>query len=133
MKSILCIEDDFNAQMLLKIYFRGEKYRLTIAKNGIEALKCLEEASFDVIISDWNLQGSIHQNELIDEIRAHYPVGTVPLFIMSAEMGLNLDTLINEGKVQKVLQKPILKKDLLAYVDAATTSEKPLNFYRGKL
>lgn len=103
--------------MLLKIYFKGDKYHLKIASDGKKAIEMLQNEEFDLVISDWNLSGSIDKTDLVDAIREIYPISSLPLIIMTADNGLNLSEQISSGTIQRVLHKPVLKKQLLAIVD----------------
>ena len=53
MKKMLIIDDEENMQKVLSMLFRREKYDVTTASNGAEALRKLQESpSFDIILSD---------------------------------------------------------------------------------
>ncbi len=53
MKKILIVDDEENMQKVLSILFRREKYKVTTASNGEEAVNILKaSSSYDLILSD---------------------------------------------------------------------------------
>jgi CheY-like chemotaxis protein len=116
MKTILCIEDDFNSQLLLKMYFRRTSFDATVVSNGERAIELLKEKSFDCIITDWNLQGSLTSNHLVNTLYEYGSKGSIPIVIMTADHSLTLREIENPEKVAKILYKPILKAALIQEV-----------------
>jgi len=53
--AILLVEDDYDTQMLITRILESVPYDVTIAGDGIEALTCLEQKDFDLILSDINM------------------------------------------------------------------------------
>jgi DNA-binding response OmpR family regulator len=49
---ILVVDDDFLIRNTLKLYLEREGYLVSLASNGMEAIKCLEQAAPDVLILD---------------------------------------------------------------------------------
>jgi CheY-like chemotaxis protein len=53
--NILIVEDNLHMRELLVLYFSDNKYVITTAINGLEALELTKSSSFDLIISDINM------------------------------------------------------------------------------
>ena len=53
--AILLVEDDYDTQILITRILESVPYDVTIAGDGIEALTCLEQKDFDLILSDINM------------------------------------------------------------------------------
>ena len=53
--AILLVEDDDDTQKLITRILESVPYDVTIAGDGIEALTCLEQKDFDLILSDINM------------------------------------------------------------------------------
>jgi len=53
--NILIVEDNLHMRELLALYFSDNKYVITTAINGLEALELSKKSSFDLIISDINM------------------------------------------------------------------------------
>jgi len=51
-KRILIVEDEKPLSHALEVMFSSEGFGITIAENGEEALECLKEQSFDLILLD---------------------------------------------------------------------------------
>ena len=73
-KRILFVEDE---PLLLELYvmmLKGERDRwdITTAHDGQQALQLMEKAAFDVVVSDMNMPG-MNGTELLTAIRARYP------------------------------------------------------------
>lgn len=52
LKQVLVVEDDEDQTLLLEDYLESYSYRVTTASNGLEGLKAVMEADFDVILCD---------------------------------------------------------------------------------
>ena len=51
-KRVLVVEDDPDQTLLLKDYLESYFYHVTVVTNGVEALKAIMEAEYDVILCD---------------------------------------------------------------------------------
>lgn len=65
---ILVVDDDATIRAMLT-EFLSERYSVTAASSGLDALKILESASFDLVLSDINMPG-INGFETVRRIRA---------------------------------------------------------------
>ncbi|MCJ7582112.1 MAG: Flp pilus assembly complex ATPase component TadA [Candidatus Aminicenantes bacterium] len=54
-KNILVVDDDEDMQNLISLLLRKEKYHVTIADDGLDALTKIGKSSFDLILSDINM------------------------------------------------------------------------------
>lgn len=113
MINILCIEDDYNSHMLLKMYFKNTAFKAEVVANGNKAVERLQMQSFDIILTDWNLDVGPSGEALIDSLHAHGHLGK-PIVVYTADSGLFLRELRQKGKVQDVFHKPVLKNEMLA-------------------
>ena len=64
---ILVVDDEEPMRYFLKTTLEGEGYRVLTAASGEEALKKLEEASFDLAVVDLKMPGSIDGVQLMKE------------------------------------------------------------------
>lgn len=72
MPRILIVDDAPFMLLLLSKLLAGEGYEVATAKNGAEALKILEAASFDLLLSDMNME-PVNGLELLRAVRPSYP------------------------------------------------------------
>lgn len=70
--NILIVEDDKPLQKYLKELLLDNGYSITLASDGIEAMKVLEEVEPDLVILDLNLP-KMSGESVCREIREHYP------------------------------------------------------------
>lgn len=76
------------------------------AKDGADALKCLDEQMFDLVISDYNMP-NIDGLELIDHIRNHSSQPTVPVMMITSEQNESRLAAIQSAGVSALCSKPL--------------------------
>ena len=84
---ILVVDDDATIRAMLT-EFLSERYQVTAASSGLEALEILEEHAFDLVLSDINMPG-INGFETLRRIRAKHAKTKVALIT-----DYNVDTYI---------------------------------------
>ena len=72
MQRILIVEDDEPLRALLEEILQTASYAVTTASNGHQALRCLKDERFDLVITDLVMPG-LDGTELIRHIRADQP------------------------------------------------------------
>lgn len=74
MKRILFVDDDPNVLNGLKrsLWSMRKEWNMAFAPGGEEALKALEQAAFDVVVSDMRMPG-MDGTQLQDEVLRRYP------------------------------------------------------------
>lgn len=113
MKTILCIEDDFNSQLLLKMYFRRSDFSATIVSNGERAQALLDEQSFDIILTDWNMHTSLTSDALMKALFSFSQKTDTPIIVMTADHSLTKAEMKHPDMVSKIIYKPLIKNVLL--------------------
>ncbi|MBY0430788.1 MAG: response regulator [Rhodospirillales bacterium] len=79
---ILLVEDQASMRGLIRYTFQQINVRdITEAKNGIEALEALKIKKFDLVVSDWNMEG-MDGLTLLKMLRRN-PVTKTTAFIMA--------------------------------------------------
>jgi DNA-binding NtrC family response regulator len=81
MARILIGEDDEAQRFLYHEELVEEGYEVVLAKNGVEALKCLEESSFDLIVLDVRMP-IMNGIEFLGKISGRF--GEIPVIIHTA-------------------------------------------------
>ena len=84
-KNILIAEDDANIALAVKTLLRKPTNgaNITIVADGQEALECLQQGDYDLLISDWNMP-RLSGNELLAEVRANAATAHLPFLMLSA-------------------------------------------------
>ena len=73
--------------------------------DGNEALKKLHQTSYDLVISDWNMQ-PMSGLELLREIRAQPSLRRLPFIMITAESGLDRVIAAKQAGVSSYIVKP---------------------------
>lgn len=70
--SILVVEDDPDIRLMTASILRGAGATVRDAASATEALSCLDTATFDAVILDWNLAGETG-GMLLEKLRERQP------------------------------------------------------------
>jgi len=117
-KTILIVEDGTDLRMLLADVFEGEGYKVLVAANGKEALRILDYAVVDVILTDFRMpeMGGL---VLGQTIRGDERLKDIPLILLSATP--LADAWEKFGVFQAYLWKPAPLGDIIDTVRLAHT------------
>jgi two-component system nitrogen regulation response regulator NtrX len=112
-KHILIVDDEPNVRAPLAHALSLEGYRIREASSGQEALRRLEQASYDLMILDMYMPG-IGGVEVMQQARQRYP--TLPIIILTGKA--TLESAITAVKVHAAdyLLKPVGMRKLVATV-----------------
>jgi DNA-binding NtrC family response regulator len=115
--SILLVDDDPDLRSSLRRGLRGSEFQVTEAGDAVSALKTLEIATFDVIISDFSMPG-MKGLELLHQVRMLYP--HMVRILLTGEFDVQLAArALNEGAAHRFLLKPWDRVDLIGVVRLA--------------
>ena len=108
MAKILIVEDDESQRFLYHEELVDEGYEVVLAKNGVEALKCLEESPFDLIVLDIRMP-EMNGTEVLGKTSGRYK--DIPVIIHTAypEYRNQFISLMADGFVLKSADLSILK------------------------
>lgn len=110
---ICIVDDNIFVRDSLALLLRGVGHEVVLAEDGPEALKLAENATFDVIIADYDLPG-MKGDALAIVLRAQCPGLTI---ILSSGRPLPLD--LAEGALDLFLPKPYTLRTLLNALEQA--------------
>jgi CheY-like chemotaxis protein len=107
--SILVVEDTLPIQLVVKRMLESMGPKVTIVKNGKEAIDLLEVQSFDLIFMDM-------QMPVMDGIEATFIIRdrglTTPVYALSANVFSNDREKFRQAGCTGFLSKPVVKKEL---------------------
>ncbi|HNY27613.1 MAG TPA: sigma-54 dependent transcriptional regulator [Candidatus Sumerlaeota bacterium] len=78
---ILIVDDEVGMQIALREVLQRQGYDVTVAKDGLAALNCLEAERFDLLLSDVRMP-EMTGMELLERVRVRWP--QMPALIMTA-------------------------------------------------
>jgi CheY-like chemotaxis protein len=123
--NILLIEDDPMILKLIQFTCDKEGHTIATATNGIEAIECLKNDLFDLIISDEVLPG-LRGHEIADWMRQDTRYQQVPLILISAERNPQLFAdLATKGIINMFVPKPFSVMQLLSSINMAKLIKLP--------
>jgi nitrogen regulation protein NR(I) len=119
MARILIVDDEANICWALRAYLEGEGHDVAVAASADEALKSLETAPPDVVVSDIRLPG-MTGIQILERFQAVAP--TVPVILMTAygHVGAAVDAM-HKGAFE-YLHKPVDLVRLKAVIERALAS-----------
>jgi two-component system alkaline phosphatase synthesis response regulator PhoP len=120
-KSILLVEDEENLHEALKLNLELEKYEVTSAFDGAQALKSIQQEYFDLIILDVMLPG-IDGIDIAESVRVQN--NQVPILMLSAKNS-SADRILGLRKgADDYLTKPFNLEELLLRVQKLIEKNK---------
>jgi two-component system, OmpR family, KDP operon response regulator KdpE len=109
--SVLVVEDDPELRTLYRTTLALAGYTVTVAEDGVDALRRVEIESPDVIVLDIGLPrlggGDVHR-----EILSNAATASVPIVVVTGDSNR-----LDRSEFPCVLQKPVDLDDLVATVD----------------
>jgi CheY-like chemotaxis protein len=121
---LLVVEDDDVTIDFLR-FVLSEKYKVSTAENGPEALKLIKDNQFDAIIMDINLGRGMNGLDVVAELRKLPAYEKIPVIAVTAfALEGDKEEFINAG-CDYYLSKPFMKNDLLVLVEEAIRTGRP--------
>jgi diguanylate cyclase (GGDEF)-like protein/PAS domain S-box-containing protein len=121
-RTLLLVDDEENIISALKRLLRRDGYRIVVAHNASDALKCLSETHVDVILSDQRMPG-VSGVEFLRHAKELYP-DTVRMVLSGFTDLQSVIDAVNEGAVYKFLTKPWDDEKLRARIAEAFQLKK---------
>ena len=81
--SILVVDDSLTTRMLEKALLESAGYRVTLARDGSEALGLLAESGYDLIITDFEMPG-MNGAEVAEQVRAIPHRSHIPMIMLTS-------------------------------------------------
>ena len=81
-KRILIVDDEEPVRHLIAKVLESQDYKITMVKNGIEAINQIDKKSYDLIITDY-MMPEMDGLELTCRVKARYPL--MPILIVTGK------------------------------------------------
>jgi two-component system phosphate regulon response regulator PhoB len=122
---ILVIEDEKDVQDLMLLHLKREGFDTVQTENGEEALRLLENSTYDLVIVDWMLPG-LSGLEICKRVNQKYPTLMVTARADTSDIVLGLE-LGADDYLTKPFEIPIFLARVRALLRRkSTTNEKPI-------
>jgi CheY-like chemotaxis protein len=119
--NILVIEDNHLDILVVKVLLEKD-FNLHVVTNGYDALKELNEFSFDIILCDINLgDENMDGIRVAQLIRENEKLKDIKIFALTAH-NENREFFVNKG-FNDLMTKPVIKEEIIEIIE---------NSYRGK-
>ena len=118
--AILLIEDDPNITDFMEVVLEQERYQLTVAGTGMEALTAFQAASFDLVLLDLGLP-DIDGIDLLKILRKRM---ALPIIIISARNNENEKVKALDLGADDYVTKPFGTNELMARIRTALRHQK---------
>lgn len=118
---ILIVDPDQKTGEVLKEWFRKTDHRISRVETGTEALALLESSSFDVVLSEFRIEG-LGGFDLVREMAKTRP--NVPVIIIAARYDSQTAIEVVKAGAYDFLPKPLDKSEVFRAVETAIQSSK---------
>ncbi len=111
-KKILLIEDNFDTQLIFKIYLRN-LFDMEITETAESGIELLKKNKYDLLILDINLPGKLDGSAVLNELRNVMNKKDFPVLVVTAyAMKGDKEKFLKQG-ADDYLSKPVMKDDFL--------------------
>lgn len=125
-KKIIIVEDEEHIIELLKFNLEKEGYEISVAMDGIEALRKIDLESPDLILLDLMLP-EIDGLEILKRVKMNSSTKHIPIIMVTAK-GEEIDKVIGlEFGADDYISKPFGIRELIARVKAVLRRTKDIN------
>jgi DNA-binding NtrC family response regulator len=115
-KNILVVDDDMSVRTTFSTILRKEGYQVTAVKDGYEAIKAIDEQSFDLALVDLRMPG-LDGIEVLEKIKSRRPQTRVIIYTGYGSITTVVEAM-RKGATD-YLNKPFSPDDLKAGVKKA--------------
>lgn len=121
MTSILIVDDERSMRDFLMILLEKEGYQVQTVENGTAALHCLENTSFDLVISDIRMPG-IGGLDLLHNIKGRFP--HLPVILVTAFVSPDDAVSAMKDGAFDYISKPFNLAEIKSIIRSATSRPK---------
>lgn len=118
-RRILVVEDNSINRMLIQTLLEKFGHRLSLAPDGAEALKLARRHSFDLVLMDIEIPGSMDGFETTRALRSLPGWEHVPVLALSAHDGAEMQERLASHAMNGFVAKPLSARALYAAIEAA--------------
>jgi DNA-binding response OmpR family regulator len=120
--NILVVDDEESIRELIKLILETEGLAVTLTANGDSALALLEQIKFDLVLLDIRMPG-LDGYQVLERIRK---TSNVQVLMLTGVIEVPAATLSLDLGADDYIQKPFLRSELIAHVEAKLRRSKVL-------
>ena len=120
--SILVVDDERSMRDFLKILLQKEGYAVTTAHNGENALDCLKDQEFSLVITDIRMPG-MGGLELLEAVKDHN--SELPVIMITAFASPDDAVLAMKNGAFDYISKPFNVDEIKSVIESATRKNRP--------
>ena len=113
MNNILLVDDDVTHLHLLRTILEYQGFNVAITPDALSALKILERAKFDLIITDFNMP-IMNGIALATEVRGEY--SDAPIIMITGDFSPDIIATAANAGIYHVLPKPVTVAEMMATI-----------------
>ena len=116
-RRVLIAEDNVVLGDVIRFNLQRAGYVVTLARNGIDALRMLAAEPFDILVTDFEMPG-IDGGELCNRVRTELNLDSIRIVMCSAKgLELDRDELKTRLCLEAILFKPFSVRELTSLLD----------------
>ena len=112
---LLLVDDSLSIRKIVGMFLSKAGYDVEVATDGVDAIEKLENASFDLIVTDLEMP-RMHGYELIAEVRHQANLKNVPIIVLTSRAGEKHQQKAIELGANDYIIKPVDEETLLESV-----------------
>ncbi len=112
---LLLVDDSLSIRKVVGMFLSNAGYTVQAAVDGLDAVEKLEDAKFDLIVTDLEMP-RMHGYELISEIRSRTAMARVPIIVLTSRAGDKHSQKAKELGANDYIIKPVDEETLLTSV-----------------
>ena len=127
--NILLVDDEEVVLKSLGRFLTRCGHRLRTAPDGVEALRCVEEETPDVVISDVRMS-DVDGLDLLERVKGRFP--SLPVVLITGHWNREVAASARRKGVYDCLRKPVRIEDLMAVLERVKEGERDISKERSK-
>ncbi|MFS4582436.1 ATP-binding protein [Phaeobacter sp. C3_T13_0] len=120
--SILLVDDTASNRLVVRAFLKNSNVTIMDAENGFEALTCLEQYAFDVVLLDMKMPVMDGRETLVEMAKRGGKVSGTPVIMLTANAAPEEQDLFIELGAASYLAKPVKKSVLIAEICKVTAT-----------
>jgi DNA-binding response OmpR family regulator len=124
MARILVVDDEPHVTRLVQQRLRGAGYEVDTARNGLEAIGCIEASDYAAIVTDYNMP-QMDGRQLVEWVRKERAGKDIGIYLVTARLEERVRAWAEGMPSVEYIEKPLSVRDLLARLESRLRKPEP--------